>query len=153
MKLCRNICNVSDKAFRVACCLGVVTNIRPKLFVLRCVGRLHVHVLAHQTHFHVKGFARGLQWKWLIYCYSSFRASMRIESRTKTEANNIGRALNNNPSLHLLAGQHFEFHVSAVDFGCTGQHRKPYPPGTPDGRVPLGPRPVQDGDHSCGYGL
>ena len=56
-------------------------------------------------------------------------------------------------SLHSLVGQHFEFHVSAVDFGCTWQHRKPHPPGTPDGRVPLGPRPVQNGDHSCGYGL
>ena len=66
-------------------------------------------------------------------------------------ANLAGRK--NISSLHSLVGQHFEFHVSAVDFGCTWQHRKPHPPGTPDGRVPLGPRPVQNGDHSCGYGL
>ena len=58
-----------------------------------------------------------------------------------------------NSSLHSLLGQYFEFHVPAVDFGCTGQHRKPHPPGTSNGGVPLGPRPVQDGDYSCGYGL
>lgn len=58
-----------------------------------------------------------------------------------------------NSSLHSLVGQHFEFDVSVVDFGRTGQHRKSHPPGTSNGRVPVGPRPVQDGDYSCGYGL
>lgn len=40
-----------------------------------------------------------------------------------------------------------------MDSGRTGQHREPDTPGASDGRVPPGPRTVQDVDHCRGYGV
>ena len=96
----------------------------------------------------------GTKWKWpYMIVMLGFMHQYGSNLGQKPQRTMSAELLKINSSLHSLVGQYFEFHVSAVDFGCTGQHRKPHTPGTSNGRVPLGPRPVQDGDHSCGYGL